>query len=62
MCLNGAFYFYLRIQGGIYDPALDLANEALALEEKMGSKPESMVEIYALLAHVWDQVGIFLTF
>ena len=45
-----------RTQAGVYDPAYDLTCESLALEEKLGSRPDNMIEIYSVLAHVFDQV------
>ena len=50
---------HFRIQAGTYDPALDLGQQAVEVEEQeLGAREERMADLYSLLAYVWDQVGL----
>ncbi|XP_033636001.1 telomerase protein component 1-like isoform X1 [Asterias rubens] len=45
------------IQAGLYNESKDLIDVAVTLEqEHLGSRPERMVEHYALLAELWDEL------
>ena len=46
-----------RIQAGKYQEALELLKTALKIEEKeLGARPHRMVELYALMAEIYDEV------
>ena len=50
---------YHSIQAGLYNRAKDLIDVAVCLEqEHLGSRPERMVELYALLAELYDEVSL----
>ncbi|XP_022107201.1 telomerase protein component 1-like isoform X2 [Acanthaster planci] len=47
----------LFIQAGLYNHAKDLIDKAVSLEqEHLGSRPERMVELYALMAELYDEL------
>lgn len=46
-----------RVQCGKYHDALDLLKTAMKIEEKeLGARPHRMVELYALMAEIYDEV------
>ena len=46
-----------RIQAGKYHEALELLKTALKIEEKeLGARRHRMVELYALMAEIYDEV------
>lgn len=48
-----------RIQAGRYHEALELLKTALKIEEKeLGARPHRMVELYALMAEIYDEVRL----
>lgn len=48
---------FCRIQAGKYQEALELLKTALKIEEKeLGARPHRMVELYALMAEIYDEV------
>lgn len=50
---------YFRIQAGKYHEALELLKTALKIEEKeLGARPHRMVELYALMAEIYDEVNL----
>lgn len=54
--LFNQFYLY-RVQAGKYHDALDLLKTAMKIEEKeLGARPHRMVELYALMAEIYDEV------
>ena len=47
-----------RIQAGKYHEALELLKTAMKIEEKeLGARPHRMVELYALMAEIYDEVS-----
>jgi hypothetical protein len=49
---------YCSIQAGKYHEALELLKTALKIEEKeLGARPHRMVELYALMAEIYDEVS-----
>lgn len=46
-----------RIQAGKHYEALELLKTAMKIEEKeLGARPHRMVELYALMAEIYDEV------
>lgn len=46
------------MQCGKYHDALDLLKTAMKIEEKeLGARPHRMVELYALMAEIYDEVN-----
>jgi len=45
------------LQAGLYTDALDLCKVSVKWEEKeLGNRPERMVELYSLMAEIYDEV------
>ena len=50
--------WFFRIQAGKYHEALELLKTALKIEEKeLGARRHRMVELYALMAEIYDEVS-----
>ena len=48
---------HFRLQAGKYSESLDLAKVALKMEEReLGNRPTRMVELYYLMAEIYDEV------
>jgi flagellar biosynthesis regulator FlbT len=46
-----------RIQAGKHFEALEILKTAMKIEEKeLGARPHRMVELYALMAEIYDEV------
>ena len=57
MCLK-FHIFCFSIQAGRYHESLELLKTALKIEEKeLGARPHRMVELYALMAEIYDEVN-----
>ena len=51
--------FYYSLQAGKYEDSLELTKVATKLEEKeLGNRTERMVELYGLMAEIFDEVGV----
>ena len=59
--LHEYYIIYFSLQSGKYTDSLELAKAALKWEEKeLGNRPDRMVELYGLMAEIYDEV-IFLS-
>ena len=57
------FFPMYRIQAGKYHEALELLKTALKIEEKeLGARSHRMVELYALMAEIYDEVCIYVLY
>lgn len=51
------FLTFCRAQSGKHIDALELLNKTITLEEnELGARPERMVEIFALVCTIYDEV------
>ena len=57
--LKLSLFLYCSIQAGKYHEALELLKTALKIEEKeLGARRHRMVELYALMAEIYDEVSL----